>query len=680
MIFLVTKQQELLENPNYTIISEEKSLKLMKDWDIVQYDSETDGRNPHINNLLCVQFGNDKADIRIVVDCTTCDINKYKEILETKFIVGHNLKFDIQFLFKYKIIPTRIYDTMIVEQLLYLGYPSGVKHYSLKAVADEYLDVNIDKTVRGEIIWRGLDSEVVLYAAGDVTYLEQIMQKQLAQCKMKHCVEGAKVECNAITAVAYIEWCGILLDVTKWQEKMKKDVENLNKSLETLNNYCLSNPKLQKWVKIDRQGDLFTGFDTTPKWTVDWQKKEAINVIQALGFNTKTQDKKTGEDKDSILEKLLMSQKGIDDTFLKYYFDYQGNYKLTTSFGQGHLDAINPITGRLHTNIWQIGASSGRTSCGGGEDDDLAKYKHLPKGSCKLLNLQQLPHDEETRACFIAPKGYKFVSADFSSEEARLAGDIYQDEAILKMFREGIDSHSMYAKIFFKDELKDIDVHDVKKLRPDLRNLAKGPEFALNFGGGAFAIMQAIQCSKEEADTIIKNYEEGFQGTAEFAKKASRFVRQNGYVLIEPRTGNKMYWWDHDVWKKRQESFTTAFWEEYRNVHKPAQDEVAQEVSMHFKAASKYDRMARNSPTQGTAAIVLKDSLHNLFKWICDNGYFDIIHICIEVHDEIDCDCPEEIAESFAKTLGQIMEQSAAKYCKSLSIPAETSIGLHWIH
>lgn len=75
MIFLVTKQQEPLENPNYTIISEEKSLKLMKDWDIVQYDSETDGRNPHINNLLCVQFGNDKAGIRIVVDCTTCDLS-----------------------------------------------------------------------------------------------------------------------------------------------------------------------------------------------------------------------------------------------------------------------------------------------------------------------------------------------------------------------------------------------------------------------------------------------------------------------------------------------------------------------------------------------------------------------------------------------------------------------------
>lgn len=679
MIYLVTTQNELFDNPHYQIISKEKSLEIMDSWKTVQYDSETDGRNPHINHLLCMQFGNDKANARIVVDCSTINPLWYKEILEKKFIIGHNLKFDIQFLFNYSIIPTQVYDTMIAEQLLYLGYPAGVKHYSLKAVAEEYLNINIDKTVRGEIIWRGLDNDVIMYAAGDVTYLEKIMWKQVEEAEKKQCLKGVQVECEAVTAIAYTEWCGIKLDEEKWKAKMDKDNANLEKVLKELNDYCLSNPKLQKWAKIDKQGDLFTGFDTTPKWTVDWQKKEAIKVIQALGFNTKTKDKKTGEDKDSVLEKLLKSQKGIDDTFLKLYFDYQGYYKLTTSFGQGHLDAINPKTGRLHTNIWQIGASSGRMSCGGGEDDDLAKFKKLPQGSCKLLNLQQLPHDEETRACFVAPKGYKFVSCDYSSEEARLAGDIYKDQAILDIFNKGIDSHSMYAKIFFKEELEGIDVHDVKKLRPDLRNLAKGPEFALNFGGGAFAIMNAIQCSKERADQIIKNYEEGFKGTAEFAKKGSKFVRQHGYVLIEPITGNKMYWWDWKEWKKRQESFTQEFWEEYRTVHKPAEDEVYQMVKYHFKAASKYDRMARNSPTQGTAAVIMKDALHELFKWICDYGYFGKIHLCIEVHDEINCDFPEEVTE-FPEVLKSIMENSAKKYCKSLPIPAEYSVGGCWIH
>lgn len=80
-----------------------------------------------------------------------------------------------------------------------------------------------------------------------------------------------------------------------------------------------------------------------------------------------------------------------------------------------------------------------------------------------------------------------------------------------------------------------------------------------------------------------------------------------------------------------------------------------------------------------TAAAIMKDALHKLFKWICDNGYFGKIHLCIEVHDEINADYPEEITE-FPEVLKNIMENSAKKYCKSLPIPAEYSVGDCWIH
>ena len=62
MIYLVTTNNELFNNPHYQVISEEKSLEIMDSWKTVQYDSETDGRNPHINHLLCMQFGNDKNE------------------------------------------------------------------------------------------------------------------------------------------------------------------------------------------------------------------------------------------------------------------------------------------------------------------------------------------------------------------------------------------------------------------------------------------------------------------------------------------------------------------------------------------------------------------------------------------------------------------------------------------
>jgi ribonuclease D len=136
-------------------------------------------------------------------------------VLETKRVIGHNLKFDLQFLYNYGIKPTKVYDTMIVEQVLYLGYPSNVKSYSLKAVAWERLHTDIDKTVRGEIIWRGLDTNVIVYAAGDVTYLEKIMQSQIAECHKKECIKAAQLECDAVPAMAYLEWCGIKLDQNK---------------------------------------------------------------------------------------------------------------------------------------------------------------------------------------------------------------------------------------------------------------------------------------------------------------------------------------------------------------------------------------------------------------------------------------------------------------------------------
>ena len=139
MLFLVTKQQELFESEVYKVIDELKALEMMKDWNLVQFDSETNGRDAHLCDFLCVQFGNDKTDTRIVVDTTTIDVKLFKEVLETKRVIGHNLKFDLQFLYNYGIKPTKVYDTMVVEQVLYLGYPSNVKSYSLKSVAWERL-------------------------------------------------------------------------------------------------------------------------------------------------------------------------------------------------------------------------------------------------------------------------------------------------------------------------------------------------------------------------------------------------------------------------------------------------------------------------------------------------------------------------------------------------------------
>lgn len=612
MVYLVTRQQELFDNDLYKIISIEDSLAMLNSWGVIQFDTETTGRDPHICKLLCAQFGNPEGDKQIVVDCTTVNIKLYKQILEEKWLILQNAKFDLQFLFSVGIVARKIYDTMIVEQVLHLGYPSGIISYSLKSIAEKRLGIDIDKTVRGEIIWRGLDADVINYAAGDVMYLYDIMKSQMEDCKKQDLVKAAQLECLAVPSIAYMEWCGVLLDETKWRQKMENDSSALQQAKEALNTFVTSNPLYKKYTYINLQGDIFSGFDTTPHCTINWDSpKQVTEFFKLLGFDTTTQDKKTGEDKDSVLEKVLASQKGINDEFLKIYFDYKEHAKVCSTYGQGHLNMINPITGRIHTVFKQLGAASGRMSCGSQQPNtDLAKIKRIPAKECTYANLQQLPADEPTRSAFVAPKGYKFVSADFSAEESRLAADIYQDKAFLKEFTIGTkDTHNMFAWIVFRKECEALgckDATEVKEKAPKWRKKVKPVEFAYLFGAAANTISTAAGCSVEQAQQYIDDLDRELTGVSSFAKKGSKFVRENGYILMCKNTGHKMYWWDHKEWLERQKSFTQEFWEEYRNYHKGTGDEIAQLVRTHFQAAAKWDRMARNSVTQGELVALIK--------------------------------------------------------------------------
>lgn len=299
------------------------------------------------------------------------------------------------------------------------------------------------------------------------------------------------------------------------------------------------------------------------------------------------------------------------------------------------------------------------------------------------MNIQQLPSDEITRSCFVAEKGNNMVSADFSAEESRLGADIYQDKEFLDefLYRSG-DMHSLFAWTVFRKECEDCgckSVADVKKLAPKWRKAVKSVEFAYMFGAAAPTISQNANCSVEQAQQYINSLEKTFTGVTEFAKKGSKFVRQNGYIVICPITGHRLIWYDHDQWLKRQKEFTPEFWENYKLYHKGTGDEVALKVKYHFQAVSKYDRLARNVVTQGTGAIIMKEALTNLFNWIINHSLFNKVKLCAAVHDEIVAEYPKELID-FPKILEDIMEKAAAKYCKSLPIPAEASVGECWIH
>lgn len=680
MVYLVTGQPDLFKNPNYKLMSVEESLQLLSNCKILQYDSETTGVDARICDLLCVQFGNKEKDFQIVIDTTTVSILLYKSILEDKYIVGQNLKFDLQFLYNYGIIPRKVYDTMIVEQLLYLGYPSGTISYSLASIAQRRLGIDIDKSIRGQIIWRGLDEQVILYSANDVKWLEDIMYSQLKDCEEKQCKVGAKLECDFVPVISYLEWCGIKLDENKWLVKMKKDKENLDKARESLDKFITSNPNLSQFTHIERQGDLFSGFNSEPICTINWSSsRQVVQLAKILGFDTTVQDKKTKEDKDSVLEKHLKTQKGINDEFLDLYFAYQEYAKVVSSFGQSQLNMINPKTGRCHTIYKQLGAASGRMSCGSQQPNHaLAKLKGIPAKDCTYCNFQQLPSDEVTRSCFVAEEGNLFCSCDYSALESRLGADIYQEHSMIEefLYKSG-DIHSLVAKACFP-ELKDKTTEEIKKNYPHLRKKAKPIGFSQQFGGSARAIASSLGCSLEEAEDIAAAYLNGFPGIAKFKADGSKAVRQKGYVLMCKYTGHKMYWWDHQVWLDRQKSFTQEFWEEYRTKHKDTGDAIALSVREHFQTASKWDRMALNAPTQNTGIVILKSAMTDFFNYIVDNGLFNKVKIVALVHDEANIEYPINL--SMDVVLKECMEKAAAKFCKSLPIPAEAAVGNHWIH
>ena len=191
--------------------------------------------------------------------------------------------------------------------------------------------------------------------------------------------------------------------------------------------------------------------------------------------------------------------------------------------------------------------------------------------------------------------------------------------------------------------------------------------------------MGAMGCTLEEAQNFANAYASGFPGIAKFKSEGSKFVRKNGYILMCKYSGHKMYWWDHDKWLERQKSFTQDFWEDYRKNHKGTGDDIALMVSKHFKAASKWDRMALNSPTQGSGIVILKIAISNFFDWIVKNHLFGKVELSALVHDEANIIYPSELSE-VSTTLKRFMEEAAALVCTKLPIPAEAEVASFWKH
>lgn len=549
MIYLVTKQQSLWTSDRYKVISAEEALELLAPLSIVELDTETMGLDPYTKELLTVQLG--CAESQVVIDCTSVDIHLFKEYMENpqRMFLGWNIKFDLKFLYHQRIVPLRVYDGYLAEKLLWLGYPAGMHEMSLTAASINYLGVDMDKSVRGKIIQTGLTEDVIVYAAGDVSYLGKIRDKQLIELEKKGLLKAIDFENEFVKCLAYIEYCGAKLDVDKWKIKMATDLNNLEKYEAELNEWVEESEYSSKYCSVNIQGDLFNGFDTKPRCHINWtSSQQVIPLFEELGLNLKVLDKKTKHYKKSVDIKVVEPQ-ASKSPLIPIYIKYKKAAIIVNTFGQKFLNLINPVTGRIHANFNQLGTDTGRLSS-------------------TEPNLQNLPHDAQTRACFVSDKGNRWISADYSGQESYLMASMANDEAMLDELINGSgDLHSLTAKMVFQQIPRDMPLKDIKKNFKDLRQEAKGYEFCFNYGGQDSTLIRNYGLDAKRAKEIYENYMSGFAGLKRYQDFRRVDVMRKGYILLSPITGHKAYIYDYDELKMQMEKQDDPdFWAYYREM------------------------------------------------------------------------------------------------------------------
>jgi DNA polymerase-1 len=677
MIYLVTNQKELFKNEVYKIISVEESLKLLNTLTIVGLDTETEGLDPWTKGLKSIQLGN--YEFQIVIDTTTISPLVYKEYLESdRLFIGWNLKFDLKFLFRQGIVPKRVWDGYLAERLMWLGYPPGIHSLSLKSAGENYLGIELDKSVRGKIIYAGLTEDVIVYSANDVKYLEKIMRLQYEELVKKGLERAIIYENKFVLPLAYCEYCGIKLDVNKWKAKMQKDEDRVKNALAKCNEWFIKNEPKSKYIFIDRQGDFFNGFNLEPQVTLNWNSaKQLIPIFKKYGVNVTTEDKEKGGAKDSIDAKSLKPQKDKCD-LISLYLEYKEAVKVTSTYGENFLKQVNPVSGRVHTNYQQLGADTTRLTSGGKDKATKTEY----------VNLLNLPANAETRACFVAEKGNKWISIDYSGQETYLMASIAGDEAIIKELTEGSgDIHSLTAYMSYHEIPRDTPIKDIKKKYHNLRQEAKGIEFAINYGGDANTISKNKGIPIEEAKKIYNSYMLGFKGL----KKYQDFRRidwfNKGYILLNNLTGHKAYIYDYKELLEDKEWMASLDWNYYREMKSCCPEcDTVQRVRHFFRRKSASEKQSINYPIQATGSMCLRVAMINFFEYLRTNNLLFKVYICVTPYDEINCEAPEDIANNVAKVLYDCMVKAGSYFCTKCKLDADISydengnLPTYWIH
>ena len=298
--------------------------------------------------------------------------------------------------------------------------------------------------------------------------------------------------------------------------------------------------------------------------------------------------------------------------------EYRELQKLKTTYIDPFPKLIDPKDDRLHTTFIQTGTVTGR----------LASQNP---------NLQNIPIKtelgQEFRKVFIAEKGYKLVSLDYSQLELRIAAHVAKDEKMIEAFRKGIDIHTETAAEVFGVPLE--------KVSPKMRREAKALNFGIIYGMGPQGFARSAGIKQADAKKFIEKYFDKFKKVAEYMTEMRNEAHDKGVVKT--------------LFGRRRQ--------------------LAEIYSSIPELIHQAERMAINFPVQGSEADIVKLAMIEIHNYIHKNYKENEIKMLLQVHDEIVLEVREEIAEKATKELKKIME---GIYKLDAPLVAEAKIGNNW--
>ncbi len=311
----------------------------------------------------------------------------------------------------------------------------------------------------------------------------------------------------------------------------------------------------------------------------------------------------------------VLSDLARDHEIVRLILDWREKSKIKSTY----LDTLGPLRrgdGRVHTTYNQTITATGRLS----SSDP---------------NLQNIPTRSElgrtVKTAFSAGEGSVFLAVDYSQIELRLLAHLSGDEHLVRAFNEGEDFHAETAARVFGVP--------VSEVTPDLRSRAKAVNFGIVYGQQAYGLSQSLHISMAEARDMIDRYYEAYPGVRTFLDNVVARAKQTGYA--ETMYGRRR----HIPELKAKNPQLRGFGE----------------------------RTAMNHPMQGTAADIIKIAMARVSRRLEEEGF--AAHMILQVHDELDFECPVDEVERLT-----VMVQDAMEHVVDLRVPliAEASTGITW--